>query len=90
MAPVRREDRFREVLQDMKLDGRRRAFIEFERTRGFWKTTRSPSSRSTARRWPEGWIIRTPFHTQPQMESRVGALAGIASELRLPDDKRAA
>ena len=30
MAPVWREDRFREVLQDMKLDGRRRAFIELE------------------------------------------------------------
>ena len=90
MAPVRHEDRFREVLQDIKLDRRRRAFIELERTRGFWKTTRSPSSRSTARWWSEGWIIRTPFHARAHMESRVRVLAGISSDLRLLDDRRAA
>lgn len=35
-------------------------------------------------------IIPTPFHTQGHMESLVGALAGIASDLRLLDNKRAA
>lgn len=35
-------------------------------------------------------ITPTPFHTQGHMESLVGALAGIASDLRLLDNKRAA
>ena len=35
-------------------------------------------------------ITPTPFHTQAHMEALVGALAGIASDLRLVDNKRAA
>lgn len=38
MAPVQHEDRFREVLQDMKLDGRYRTFIELERIAGEFPT----------------------------------------------------
>ncbi len=50
MAPVQHEDRFRELLQSMKLDGRYRTFVELERIAGEFPTALRHRSNGTTQR----------------------------------------